>query len=146
MNKRVLGIDVGDVRIGVAVSDPGLLISQGLSYIKRIGYSKDIAAIKDICIKYGDIETIVVGLPLLMSGIEGEQARKTKEFASKLEENGFNIIFQDERLSSVSATSVLINNGVRREKRKNFVDQIAATIILQSWLDKYNNEKRNKNG
>lgn len=129
---RLLALDVGDVRIGVAVSDENQRIALGVDYIKRIGYSKDIAAIKQYCDTY-KTNTIVVGLPKLMSGVEGEQAKKTKEFAKVLEQNGFEVIFQDERLTSVSANKVLSSGSVKNKKQ--YVDKIAATIILQMYLD-----------
>lgn len=132
---RVLGLDIGDVRIGVAVSDPLQTIAQALDYIKRIGYSKDIAQIQNYADQY-QTKTLVLGLPKLLSGEEGEQARKTRAFAMELEKEGFEVLFQDERLSSKSAESILIENNMRRENRKHSVDKIAAAIILQTWLDK----------
>lgn len=132
---RVLGLDVGDVRIGVAVSDPMQTIAQALGYIKRIGYAKDIAQIQNYSTQY-HTKVLVLGLPKLLSGEEGEQARKTRAFAEELKKSGFEVLFQDERLSSKSAESLLIENNMRRENRKHSVDKIAAAIILQTWLDK----------
>ncbi|MDY5730033.1 MAG: Holliday junction resolvase RuvX [Eubacteriales bacterium] len=132
---RVIGLDVGDVRIGVAVSDPLQMIAQSVGYIKRIGYSKDIAQIKEYALQY-ETKTLVLGLPKLLSGIEGEQAQKTRAFGAELEKHGFEIIYQDERLSSKTAESVLIAGNMQRKDRKQHVDKIAAAIILQVWLDK----------
>lgn len=136
---RVLGLDVGNVRIGVAVSDSLRTIAQSLCYIKRIGYSKDVEKIIQISSEY-DCDTIVVGLPKLMSGIEGTQALKTREFADELIKKGCNVEFQDERLSSVVAESVLLEANTSRKKRKQNIDKIAASFILQMWLDKNKNK------
>lgn len=136
---RVLGLDVGNVRIGVAVSDSLRTIAQSLCYIKRIGYSKDVEKIIQISSEY-DCDTIVVGLPKLMSGIEGTQALKTREFADELIKKGCNVEFQDERLSSVAAESVLLEANTSRKKRKQNIDKIAASFILQMWLDKNKNK------
>lgn len=136
---RVLGLDIGNVRIGVAVSDSSRTIAQSLCYIKRIGYSKDTEKIIQIASEY-DCDTIVVGLPKLMSGIEGTQALKTREFADELIKKGCNVEFQDERLSSVAAESVLLEANTSRKKRKQNIDKIAASFILQMWLDKNKNK------
>lgn len=132
---RVLGLDIGDVRIGVAVSDESRTISQSLYYIKRIGYSKDTERILEIMSEY-NCDLIVLGLPKLMSGIEGAQAEKTKAFGDELVKKGCIIEYQDERLSSVAAESILIEANTSRKKRKQNIDKIAASFILQMWLDK----------
>lgn len=132
---RILGLDVGDVWIGVAISDALLLTAQPLVTIKResnkIAYEK----IHDIIIKY-DIEKIVVGLPKNMNNTIGPQSEKVIKFAEKLK-NKFNveIIYVDERMTTLMAEQVLIEGSVRRENRKKYIDKIAATYILQSYLD-----------
>ncbi len=138
LKERIIALDVGDVRIGVAVSDPFGIIAQPVCFIKRIGYSKDIKSIKEIADEY-KTNTLLLGLPILLSGEEGEQAKKTKQFAEELKKYGFEIIFQDERLSTKSATNILIEGNIDRKNRKTNVDKIAAAIILQQWLDKQNN-------
>lgn len=134
MTQRVMALDIGDVRIGVAVSDPTRTIAQGICYIKRIGYTKDIAQIKEISQKY-ETNILVVGLPKLLSGKEGEQASKTRAFGTELTKHGFEVLYQDERLSSKSAENILISGDVNRQERKLNIDKIAAAIILQTWLD-----------
>lgn len=141
---RVLCLDYGDSKIGVAVSDLSNTIAQSLCYIKRIGYSKDIEKIQNIMLEY-DCNLVVLGLPKLMSGEEGSQALKTRAFGDELEKLGINVEYQDERLSTVAAESILIQANTRREKRKHYVDKIAASFILQMWLDKKKNIQENKN-
>ncbi len=132
---RILGLDVGDAWIGVAVSDALLLTAQPLVTIKResnkIAYEK----IHDIMIKY-DIEKVVVGLPKNMNNTIGPQSEKVIKFAEKLK-NKFSveIIYVDERMTTLMAEQVLIEGSVRRENRKKYIDKIAATYILQSYLD-----------
>ena len=140
MTQRILALDVGDVRIGVAVSDPTQTIAQGICFIKRIGYSKDIAQIKELAQKY-ETNIIVVGLPKLLNGQEGEQALKTRTFGNELIKHGFELIYYDERLSSKSAESILISGNMNRQERKLNVDKIAAAIILQAWLDQNKNSE-----
>lgn len=135
---RIIALDIGDARIGVAVSDPMGIIAQPVCFIKRIGYSKDIKNIQEIAKEY-QTNTLLIGLPVLLSGEEGEQAQKTKLFADELKKYGFDIMFQDERLSTKSANDILIEGNMDRKKRKTNVDKIAAAIILQQWLDKQNN-------
>jgi len=133
--ERIFGFDVGDKTIGVAVSDLLQLTAQGLTTIKRESKVKDLAAVESLIIEY-DIKKIVVGLPLNMNGTIGPQGEKVKKFADKLK-NKFkiDIIYIDERLTTVSAERVLIEGNVRRENRKKFIDKVAATYILQSYLD-----------
>lgn len=136
---KILCLDFGDVRIGIAISDITNTIAQSLCYIKRIGYKKDIKAISDIYYSY-NCSKIILGLPMLMSGVEGLQAEKTRAFGNELIKAGFDIEYQDERLSSVFADNLLIEADISRKNRKQYVDKIAASIILQTWLDK-NNKK-----
>ncbi|MGI5948854.1 Holliday junction resolvase RuvX [Peptoniphilus sp.] len=138
MNK-ILGLDVGDVWIGVAISDALLLTAQPLCTIKResnkIAYDK----IHDIIIE-NEIEQVVVGLPKNMNNTIGPQSEKVIKFAEKLK-NKFNveIIYVDERMTTLMAEQVLIEGSVRRENRKKYIDKIAATYILQSYLDNRKN-------
>ena len=134
MNERIVCLDIGDVRIGVAVSDPTGTIASPVEVITRIGWGPDTARIKAICDRY-QTNRILSGLPLNMDGTEGFQARKVRSFCGQLEKAGLNIIFQDERLSTVSAEEALIDGGVSRSGRKQIVDKIAAAVILQQWLE-----------
>ncbi|MDU5570938.1 MAG: Holliday junction resolvase RuvX [Peptoniphilus harei] len=137
MNK-ILGLDVGDVWIGVAISDALMLTAQPLMTIKResnkIAYDK----IHDI-LKENNVEKVVVGLPKNMNNTIGPQSEKVMKFAEKLK-NKFNVEIEyvDERMTTLMAEKVLIEGSVRRENRKKYIDKIAATYILQSYLDRFN--------
>lgn len=137
---RAMALDVGDVRIGVAISDPLFITAQGLKTIHRVSMRVDTNDIMDIIKEY-EITTIVIGLPLSLSGQDTIQTEKIREFRKKLENKtrswGFKVEFEyfDERFTTVMAEDVLIDASVRRKDRKLVVDKMAATIILQSWLD-----------
>lgn len=134
--KKIIGLDVGTVRIGIATSDPLGIIASYYEVYRRRNLYLDAKYLSMLSEKL-DSDTFVIGLPLKMDGSEGESARMVKELASALEkETNSKIVFQDERLSTVSAEKILIESNMRREKRKNVVDQVAATIILQNYLDK----------
>lgn len=134
--KKIIGLDVGTVRIGIATSDPLGIIASSYEVYRRRNLYLDAKYLGMLSEKL-DSDTFVIGLPLKMDGSEGESARMVKELASALEkETKAKIVFQDERLSTVSAEKILIESNMRREKRKNVVDQVAATIILQNYLDK----------
>ena len=135
MSGRLLGLDVGDRRIGIAVSDETQLIATPHSVYTRVGYGPDCRHIARL---YGELGCVgvVSGLPLNMDGSAGFQAEKVRAFAAKLEEAGLPVAFQDERLSTVSAHEALIEGGMRREARKGTVDKVAAAVILQQYLDK----------
>lgn len=139
---RKCALDVGDVRIGIAFSDiTGLIANPGETYRVTGNENKDFGYIATQ-IKNKECDAIIVGLPLNMDGTEGDRVLKTRTFAEKLSQYvDIPIIFQDERLSTVSAEKMLIESGVRREKRKQVVDKIAASIILQSYLDRINKNK-----
>ena len=131
---RVICLDIGERRIGVAVSDPLDLTAQGLETIFTRGTQNDAARVAELCRRY-ETTRILCGLPLNMDGSEGFQAQKVKAFAQQLQNAGMEVIFQDERLTTVSAHEVLIEGGMRREERKHNVDKVAASFILQSYLD-----------
>ena len=131
---RVICLDVGERRIGVAVSDPLDLTAQGVETIWTRGDANDAARIAELCQQY-ETTRILCGLPLNMDGSEGFQAKRVREVASLLTEMGFEVRFQDERLTTKLATNVLLEADVKRSKRKNVVDKLAATYILQSFLD-----------
>ncbi len=133
--ERILGLDVGDKYIGVAVSDLLQLTAQGLKTIKRVGKKKDFLELKEIIDEY-DIKTIVVGLPKNMNNTIGPQSEKVLKFGEKIK-NKFDIdvIYIDERMTTMSAERILIEGNVRRENRKQYIDKIAASFILQSYLN-----------
>lgn len=134
--ERILGLDVGDKYIGVAVSDLLQYTAQGVTTIKRESKVKDLFAIETLLLEY-DAKKVVVGLPKNMNGTIGPQCEKVVKFAEKIK-NKFKIeiIYIDERLTTVSAERILIESDVRRENRKKVIDKIAASYILQSYLDR----------
>lgn len=133
--ERYIGLDVGDRTIGVAISDPFLLTAQSLMTIKRKSKIKDIEIINDI-IKEKEVSKIIVGLPKNMNNTIGPQAKKVKTFVKELRKHtDLYIEYVDERLTTVSATRVLIEQNVSRKKRKDVIDSVAATYILQTYLD-----------
>ena len=135
--KRKVALDVGDVRIGVAVSDMlGITANPRQTYVRKgKTFEDDI----NYFVKYAkdeDADAFVIGLPMNMDGTEGPRAEVTREFGEALKEaSGLQVIYVDERLTTVSAERMLIGADVRREKRKQVIDKVAATIILQSYLD-----------
>ena len=139
LDGRIMGLDVGDKTIGVAVSDLMGLTAQGVKSIKRVGKKKDIEALKEI-IKERQVNKIVSGLPKNMNGTLGPQGEKVIKFCELLEEEtGIKIEYWDERLSTVAAERTLIQGNVRRENRKGVIDMVAAVIILQGYLDRQRN-------
>lgn len=136
IKERVLALDVGDKRIGVAVSDPFFLFATGLKVIIRENDNKALEEIKEICQTY-KIKKIVVGLPYNMDGTIGTQAKKTVKFTEKLE-NDFEIIYRDERLTSFEAEEMLKKENKKYTKNKGLVDIKAACIILQSYIGEQN--------
>ena len=139
LDGRIMGLDVGDKTIGVAVSDLMGLTAQGVKTIKRVGKKKDIEALKEI-IKERPVNKIVSGLPKNMNGTLGPQGEKVIKFCELLEEEtGIKIEYWDERLSTVAAERTLIQGNVRRENRKGVIDMVAAVIILQGYLDRQRN-------
>jgi putative Holliday junction resolvase len=134
MNERIVCLDIGDVRIGVAVSDPTGTIASPLEVIRRIGWGPDTRRILEICGRY-ETNRILSGLPLNMDGSEGFQTGKVREFCHRLEDAGLSVTFQDERLSTVTAEDALIEGGISRTDRKRSIDKVAAAVILQQWLE-----------
>lgn len=134
--ERIMGLDVGDKTIGVAVSDLLQLTAQGVTTIRRESKVKDYGTLEELIKEY-DIKKVVVGLPKNMDGTIGPQAEKTIKFAEKLK-NKFKIelIYEDERLTTKAAEKMLISGDVRRDKRKTIIDKVASTYILQSYLDR----------
>lgn len=133
--KRLLGLDIGNKTIGVSVSDPLGITAQGVTTIKRASKVEDVEALKALIEKY-DVEKLIVGLPKNMNNTLGFQAKRTMNYADYLKEAlNMEIVYVDERLTTSGAEAVLIEGGVRRENRKKHVDKLAATLILQMYLD-----------
>ena len=139
MMKRKIALDVGDVRIGVAVSDLlGITANPRETYVRKKGDTNaDIAYFCEYA-KREEADAFVLGLPKNMDGTEGDRAVVTRQFGDMLQDaSGLPVLYQDERLTTVSAERMLIDADVRREKRKKVIDKVAATIILQSYLDSH---------
>ena len=125
---RVMGLDYGDVRIGVALSDVTRFLASGFENYTRVSLEKDCQHIAEI-ISSNNVKVVVLGLPLNMDGSEGVRVEKTKEFAEELKKyTSVDIDFLDERLTSVSAEKILISADVSRKKRKQVLDKLSAII------------------
>ncbi|NLJ98497.1 MAG: Holliday junction resolvase RuvX [Tissierellia bacterium] len=134
--ERVMGLDVGDKTIGVAISDPLMITAQGLKTIRRENFKKDIDQIGDIISDY-NITKMVVGFPKNMNNTIGPQGEKVLDFVDKLRRRfNIEIILEDERLTTMAAEKILIEGNVRRKGRKKIIDKVAATYILQTYLDR----------
>lgn len=142
---RIMGLDFGSRTVGVAISDSLLLTAQGVEIIRRKEENKlrqTLARIEELIVE-NEVEEIVLGLPKNMNDTEGVRVELTKEFKEKLERRtGLPVYFWDERLTTVAADKAMMEAGIRRENRKDYVDMIAATLILQGYLDRRNNEKK----
>lgn len=136
MNERILCLDIGDVRIGVAVSDSLRMIATPVDVIKRVGFGPDVKKVQAFCQQY-DTNLILSGLPLNMDGSEGFQAQKVRLFCQQLEKAGLIVYYQDERLTTVTAEDALLEDNMSRAQRKQHVDKVAAAIILQQWLESH---------
>src|SRR6266511_2551130 len=133
----ILGLDVGEKTIGVAISDETETFAfPGTTIRRQEGYRRDMTALRELMDEKG-VSEVVVGLPLMMDGSRGIQAEKVEEFAGQLKRyTRFPIHFQDERLSTSEVEKVLISAGRRRDERKQVVDSGAASVILQSFMDR----------
>ena len=140
MSGRILGLDYGTKTVGVEISDPLLLTAQELETITRERASAlrhTLVRIKEICEEY-QVEKIILGYPRNMDDSEGFRCEETKEFRKLLEKRvDIPIEYVDERLTTVYADEILEESGVAKRDRKKFIDQIAAAIILQDYLDNY---------
>lgn len=141
--KKKMGLDVGDKTVGIAVSDALGWTAQGLMTLERVGIRKDTGKILDL-VKEHDCDTIVIGLNKKLDGTDSIQTEKVYEFRNMLENKmrstgmkGIEVVWQDERLTTVMAERVLIEADVSRKKRKEVIDKQAAVIILQSYLDSH---------
>ena len=138
MNERIVCLDIGDARIGVAVSDSSRLIATPIDTIYRVGWGPDVKKIVAICEQY-ETSLVLSGWPLNMDGTAGFQSEKVKKFCEQLEKAGLTVYYQDERLTTVTATNALIEGNMHRAERKHNVDKVAAAVILQQWLDTQRN-------
>ncbi len=140
---RIMGLDVGDKKIGVAISDSLLITAQGKETLFRESLKVDLDKLIEYINEY-DVHKIVVGMPLNMNGSLGPQGEKTKQFVAKLEkklihstriDREIEIVYWDERMTTMGATRSLIETDMSRKKRKGVVDTVAAVLILQGYLD-----------
>ncbi|MBP3468878.1 MAG: Holliday junction resolvase RuvX [Lachnospiraceae bacterium] len=141
---RIMGLDFGSKTVGVAISDQLLLTAQGKEIIRRERADKlrqTLARIETL-ITENEIDRIVLGCPKNMDGSEGERVEKTKAFKEMLERRtGLEVVLWDERLTTVAADRYMMEAGIRRENRRQYVDEIAAVFILQGYLDYLRNQK-----
>jgi putative holliday junction resolvase len=132
---RVLGLDVGSRRIGLAISDPLGITAQGLETLQRRNKRADFAALAEVIKKY-EVRQVVIGLPLRMSGEAGTQSAKMQEFAEEFRKYfGIPVHLWDERLTSAEANRLLRGTELSIEKRAKAVDRMAAVLILQGWME-----------
>lgn len=135
---RVMGLDYGAKTVGVAISDAMLMTAQPLETVRRERSNKlrqTLARIEQLIDEY-EVDKIVLGFPKKLNNEEGDRCERTKEFGDMIERRtGLEIIYWDERLTTVAADAVLDEGGVRKENRKEFIDKIAASLILQGYLD-----------
>ena len=138
---RLLALDFGSVNIGVAVSDPLGLTAQGVGTIRRRSHAQDMAELKALVEEYQP-RAFVLGLPLNMDGSRGPAVDRVQSLGSLLKQQ-FNlpVYYQDERLTTVAAQKTLLNNDTSRQKRRQVVDKLAATLILSTYLENPNNIK-----
>lgn len=132
---RSIGLDLGTKTIGIAVSDELGLTAQGRPTLTRRGPKKDLEALQSLATELG-AERFVLGLPINMNGTEGPRAEATRAFGAVLARaTGLPVVFQDERLTTAEANRTLLAADVSRKRRREVVDQLAASLILQGWLD-----------
>jgi putative Holliday junction resolvase len=130
-----MGLDVGDRRIGVAVSDPLGITAQGLPTLERVSLKEDIRALAEL-VKAWDVGLIAAGLPINMNGTHGPQSEKVKGLADRLREAAnVDVVYWDERLTTAAANRSMLEGDLSRKKRKRAVDRVAAVLILQGYLD-----------
>ena len=142
---RIMGLDFGSKTVGVAVSDPLLITAQGVEIIRRKEENKlrqTHARIEELIVQFG-VGALVLGLPKNMNATEGERVALTMEFKANLERRtGLPVYMWDERLTTVAADKAMMEAGIRREHRKDYVDMIAASLILQGYLDSLDEETK----
>lgn len=138
---RVIGVDFGDVRTGIAVSDESMFLASGVGTVTANGLNALAEKIAEYCRQY-DASKIVMGRPLNMDDTVGPRAEKTDRFAGILrEKTGLEVVLIDERLTTVEAHEYLNQTDTRGKKRKKVIDTLSAEIILQNWLDSERNRQ-----
>lgn len=146
---RIMGLDFGSKTVGVAVSDPLLVTAQGVEIVRRKSPGKlrqTLARIEELAEEY-QADRIVLGFPKNMNNTEGERCEKTLEFKEMLERRcNLEVILWDERLTTVAADHAMMEGGIRREDRKQYVDKLAAVLILQGYLDSLAFQKQSLEG
>lgn len=147
---KIIALDVGDKTIGVALSDDLLITAQGLMTIERVGIRKDTGKVMELIREY-NCSTVVVGLPKNLNGTDSIQTEKVYDFKAMLENkmrstgmSHIEIVYQDERFTTLIAEKVLIEADVSRKKRKDVIDKQAAVLILQGYLDRQRNIRENQ--
>jgi len=138
---KILSVDFGDVRTGLAVSDPSRLIASGIDYISPGGIDKTADAVAEVAREQGAV-AVIVGLPVNMDGSEGFRAARYRKFAWLLEERlgeGIPVLLFDERMTTMTASRFLNETNTRGQKRKDVIDALSAQIILQNFIDKLKN-------
>lgn len=144
---RIMGLDYGSKTVGIAVSDTLFVTASGVEIIRRQSENKlrrTLARIEELIVQY-QVGKLVLGLPKNMNNTEGDRAEKTREFQKMLERRtGLEVVLWDERLTTVAADRAMMEAGIRREERKNYVDKIAAVFILQGYLDFISQEHKQR--
>jgi putative holliday junction resolvase len=132
---RIIGLDIGEKTIGIAICDPLGFTAQGITTIRRKGKKSDVEELKKLCTQY-QVEEMIAGLPKNMNGTLGPQSEKIIKFCDYIkEELHLPLKYWDERLTTVAATKAMLESDMSRAKRKKIVDKVAATYILQGYLD-----------
>lgn len=134
---KKMALDIGDVRVGIAVSDPlNIVANPRETYMSAKNLDTDVNYFINYA-KKENCDTIIIGLPMNMDGTHGEMVEKVKRVGQRIQElSDLDVVYQDERLTTVSAEKMLISANVRRDKRKKVIDKVAATIILEAYLSK----------
>ena len=133
--ERCLGLDLGEKRIGLSLSDALGWTAGPLEALARVGWKKDLAALRSLIVQH-EVQRVVVGLPIQMNGTEGEMARRTREFVERFRRTiSIPVETWDERLTTVQAERILVEADLRRDRRREVVDSMAACLILQGYLD-----------
>lgn len=134
---RILGLDVGEKRIGMAISDPFGITAQPAGFIERGSLAQTLGVVREVIGRY-NVGTIIIGLPLSMSGAEGTSARGAREFSDQVTRSlNVPIVMWDERLTTAEAEKLMKSAGLSRKKRMRHIDEVAAQLILQSYLDSH---------
>jgi len=142
-SNKILGLDLGSKTLGIAISDVFAIFAQPVeTYQFKTNHYKHAIEYVALLVEKENVTTIVLGLPINMNNTENERSEISRRFAKKLEDaTRVNVVLWDERMTTMEVERVLIDGGVRREKRKDHVDKLAATVILQNYLDARKKER-----